>query len=260
MVIPPPRINASSTPRPQRADVPTPSPEPLRAGRGLFMGLRRVAARMLSHETPRVMCPPGPVPMGDLPPIVICSLMRSGTHLLIDLLLNNLREYRREPLYIDFDQYVFSGHDRETLRRAGNCLIKSHAAQRPFDDSVRDLLRELAGGLVVIPQRPREQIRASLSRWNQALARDAEEKQEELWEGMNPLRIDFRALLDPVSAGKFLQTVRERLGLNPSSAPPMMPAAATSGVLWDKLQTRLRGSRARRVNTTIGYRLGGHGL
>lgn len=239
-----------------REDLTSAAPAKVRASSGLFHRLRAVAARVISHETPRLMCPPGPVPLGDHPPIIISSLMRSGTHLLMDLLLNNLPEYRREPLYVDFDQYVFRGHDRAQLLRAGSCLIKTHVAQRPFDKSVRQLLGELgARGLVIIPQRPIDAVRASMAKWSRPVADEAEEKQNLFWQGVEPLTIEFPELLEPEATGTFLQSVRSRLGLPAASQPPILAANSTSRVLWDKLQTRLRGSRAGRLNTTIGYRL-----
>jgi hypothetical protein len=223
---------------------------------GLVHSFRALAARVISHETPRLMCPPGPVPLGEHPPIIISSLMRSGTHLLMDLLLNNLPEYRQEPLYVDFDQYVFRGHDRSRLLRAGSCLIKTHAAQRPFDESVQEFLRDLgARGLVIIPQRSLDAVRASMAKWSRPLADEVEDKQILIWQGMEPLMVDFQDLLDLEAARALLETVRSRLGLPAAGNPPVLAAGSTSQVLWDKLQTRLRGARAGRLNTTIGYRL-----
>jgi hypothetical protein len=48
-----------------------------------------------------VRCPPGLLrnSKNDLPNLVVATFPRCGTHLLIDLILNNFSLYRQNPLY-----------------------------------------------------------------------------------------------------------------------------------------------------------------
>ena len=50
-------------------------------------------------------------------------MMRSGTHLLIDLILNNFAALRTSPLYIDADRFLReSGSSKELLFQIGYTL------------------------------------------------------------------------------------------------------------------------------------------
>lgn len=224
--------------------------------------LQGIAARIFPHDGPALICPPGPVPTGPRPPIIVSSLMRSGTHLAMDLLLNNLPEYRQDPLYIDFDSYVYEGFSPQSLLGAGSTLIKTHVAQRPFGRAYTDVLRRIgAKGLVVIPVRETSKIRLSMNKWGydvtDAGLEEHHRSQLEFWKEQRPILIPFAHLLDPEKARDFLQTVRQRLCLDPppENTPTVVAGRSRPKNLWRKLRTRLQASKAPILNTTVGFRL-----
>ena len=188
--------------------------------------------------------------------------MRSGTHLTIDLLLNNLSSYRNNPLYIDFDRFVYEAHDPNTLTNAGSCIIKTHFRQRPFTQETLKLLESIASnGLVIIPTRDLAATQASMKKWNFSPSLEKLQKDHDdqliFWSRFNPLIIDFKDLLNPTKAISFLQDVRQRLHLPDSESPSILTLANGSNfeIMWNKMNTRLAGSHAKTINTTIGYKI-----
>ncbi|MDB6069989.1 MAG: pgi [Verrucomicrobiales bacterium] len=231
---------------------------------GLFSinRLQGFAARCFPHAGPSLICPPGPIPTGPLPPIVVSSLMRSGTHLVIDLLLNNIPEYRQEPLYIDFDSYIYEGYSPQALLTAGSTLVKTHVAQRPFSRAYTDVLRRLGSkGLVIIPIRDLSKIRKSMNKWGynvcEASLEEQYRSQMTFWNDNQPLLVPFAHLLDPAKAREFLNAVTQRLSLPPlpEDKPIVVAGKSRPRNLWRKLRTRLQASKAPILNTTVGFRL-----
>ncbi len=224
--------------------------------------LQNLGAALFPHASPGIVCPPGPLPTGPLPPIVVSSLMRSGTHLAIDLLLNNLAGYRQEPLYLDFDAYLYEGFSPLALQAVGSSLVKTHIAQRPFDEESAQALHQLAHrGLVIIPVRSPANIRKSMARWGYPLTEadilQQHQQQLRFWKDHEPILVEFNDLLDPRQAALFLAAVRRRLGLPPAPPAPAPIVAGSSRMrnLWRKLRTRIQASRAPILNTTLGFRL-----
>ncbi len=223
--------------------------------------LRHIVSTCFPHNNRRTVCPPGPIPTGVHAPIIVSSLMRSGTHLAIDLLLNNLWSYRNNPLYIDFDRLALDTPDPERIKTAGSCIIKTHVQQCAFDEKTRDLLKSIASkGLVVIPTRDLAATHSSLKKWNQSfslekLKRDHSEHLD-FWKEFFPIVVDFKDLLDPARAGLFLRDVRQRLDLPDDESPADVITASglELRIFWSKLHTRLVGSDAGLINTTIGFK------
>jgi hypothetical protein len=224
--------------------------------------IRSLGSTCLPHDNPKTVCPPGEAPTGQHPPIIVASLMRCGTHLTIDLLLNNLQPYRNKPLYVDFDRHVFEARDPAELMAAGSCIIKTHIQQRPFNQATLDLLKEIAAkGLVIIPVRKPSDTRSSLLQLNYLHSEDRlmrdHEQHVRFWSDFSPIFVDFSTLLDLEKASLFLKEVRCRLGLSEPehAAQPIIASRSEWRVFWDKFQTRLLGARAKLINTTIGFKV-----
>lgn len=231
---------------------------------GLF-SLRRaqdLAARLFPHTTGKVMCPPGPLPVGPLPPLIVSSLMRTGTHLIIDLLLNNIQGYRQSPLYLDFDAYTFEGFASAPLLEVGSCVVKTHVAHRPFNQETGDLLRTLAErSVVIIPMRQPEKIFKSMATWGYQASPEEfaglQARHLDFWKGYDPILVEFNHLLNPEKAAKILAIIRDRAGL-PAVSENTLPFVAGSSRarnLFRKLRTRIQGCKAPRINTTVGFKL-----
>ena len=89
-------------------------------------GIRRAVSRLLPHNNHRCIAPPGIIGPAGGKSIIVPSLMRSGTHVLIDLLLNNVPGYRRAPLNVDLDHYLAGKNSLDALNRCGSYVMKSH--------------------------------------------------------------------------------------------------------------------------------------
>jgi hypothetical protein len=198
---------------------------------------------------------------GEGPTIIVASLMRSGTHLLLDSLFNNVPTLRRSPLFVDFDAYERSKLPLEPLKGLRGVVIKTHFPETPLAPQYESALAELASRAVVFtPRRSSEEVRLSLAKWGMNLSRaefgQIEDRFKKFWEQFSPTVVEFRSLLDPVSLSSVLGQIMERTGLKSKAGTrPVMPARSRLGVYLDKVATRVAGARALRINTTIGYRL-----
>ncbi len=65
------------------------------------------------------------------PHVVVAAQMRSGTHLLIDLILNNFPVYRESPLYLDLERYRLSDLETSRIPDLRGLVIKTHCVPTP---------------------------------------------------------------------------------------------------------------------------------
>jgi glycosyltransferase involved in cell wall biosynthesis len=244
-------------------------------GRTLGEGLRehagwaivRLGSKLLPHVNRRTTCPPGRLRNGTGPLVIVASLRRSGTHLLIDTILNNFDSYRRRPLYVNLDA-LLDDHDRlEELRHKGGYVVKTHYPSDSMASPRRtDRVAELAAHAVVIaPSRPLPQLvdaRAASRRHNRLPVEDdadiatAVGAFDMFWRPYDPLTVPFGLLTDPAALAGIVQRVADATGQTPRPrivAPPhrdqRMRTYAT------KAATRLLGDRSPVVNTTVGFAL-----
>lgn len=223
--------------------------------------LRQPSRGLLPHDTRRTTTPPAPLVSGDGPIIIVPSLMRSGTHLLLDALFNNFPAQRRRPLFMDFDAYERAQLSPEPLPSLKGITIKTHYPQVELAPAYLQALKSLAARAVIItPRRPAEQIRKSLAKWGEDFSveefAELQRRFDEFWTPFSPLTVNFSALLDAGGVKDLIKLVAEKTQLTPRSASsPVMPARHRFGIYFDKVLTRLLGRGAPRINTTIGYRL-----
>lgn len=206
-------------------------------------------------------CPPAPLKSSGGPTIVVASLMRSGTHLLLDTLFNNYSEFRRFPLFVDFDAYARKELPLEPLSSLRGVLIKTHYPETPLPSAYADALAAIASrSIVLTPTRNQDEVRTSLTKWGVDCTSndfaDIKTQFENFWTPFSPTLIPFTQLLDATGIQSVLLQLNQLTGLNCRRLhSPVMPANLRLGVYIDKLLTRLAGSKAPRINTTIGYRL-----
>jgi hypothetical protein len=222
---------------------------------------RLFGARILPHDTRRTTCPPAPLVPGDGPIIIVPSLMRSGTHLLLDALFNNFPALRRRPLFVDLDAYERAARPPEPFGSIRGVTIKTHCPQVELAGPYLSALKSVASqALVLTPRRPAVEIRKSLAKWGEDFTAeefaDIERRFDELWKPFSPVTVNFATLLDSGGIETLIALVAERTGLAPRrSKNPVMPARHRLGIYFDKVLTRLLGRGAPRINTTVGYRL-----
>jgi hypothetical protein len=223
--------------------------------------LRRFGTRILPHDTRRTTCPPAPLVPGEGPIIIVPSLMRSGTHLLLDALFNNFPALRRRPLFVDFDACERVGRPPGPFTSVNGVTIKTHYPQVELAGPYSSALTSAAArALILTPRRPAAEIRKSLAKWGENFT--AEEFAEiercfdAFWGPFSPITVNFATLLESGGIESLMRLVMERTGLAPGrNKPPVMPARHRSGIYFDKVLTRLLGRGAPRINTTVGYRL-----
>jgi hypothetical protein len=217
-------------------------------------------SRLIPHNTRCVVAPPGR--LRDAGPgeiVLVASLMRSGTHVLIDCILNNFARYRRRPLYIDLDQFVGQGFAwRQLAERAGPYLVKTHFPQVESPGLEEAVTRLLGAAKVVIPRRSAADVLRSSETFDTGLTRDALkrslERFDHFWSRVPHLSIEFAQLIDRTHAPAQIERLAEFLQASPQ-VPPLLPpdAAQRLGIYAAKLATRLLGDRAPIINTTIRF-------
>jgi hypothetical protein len=217
-------------------------------------------SRFIPHNTRRVVAPPGRLrDSGPGEIVLVASLMRSGTHVLIDCILNNFARYRRRPLYIDLDQFVGQGLDwRQIADHAGPYLVKTHFPQVQrvgLEEAVTQLLR---AAKVLIPRRSAAEVLRSSEAFDTGLSREELPRSlavfDQFWSRVPHLSVEYAQLIDREHAPAQIERLAGFLG-EPPRVPPLLPpdAAQRLRIYTAKLATRLLGDQAPVINTTIRF-------
>jgi hypothetical protein len=222
-----------------------------------------IGTRLVPFTNPRVVAPPGVPGFHDRPNLVVATPMRSGTHVLIDLILNNLPAYRNRPLYVDLDQCLKQARPGRDLlgavRPRSGYVLKTHypvgvpaaAADPRFEALVED-------AVVLVVHRERADILASLATWL-GTGVDPETRFgpqidafRDFWAPRPRLDIAFADLFRAAPSEALLDRIADLTGTRrgPRLVPPP-PRDARWRIPLDKAATRLLGHRAPRINTTI---------
>lgn len=219
--------------------------------------------RILRHDNRRCVCPPGTPSAAPGRPVIVASMMRSGTHLLIDSMLNNCTSIRRAPLYIDLDQLLLKHTPEEAMAlitRAGPYLIKTHYPQLGGQEPGRaEFMKSLCQlGTAVTINRDQQSVERSF-----AIFTDVDEAVDltgayqsfsDFWASHADLAIDFSDLTTHWDT--TMDRVWSATGLTPDGAVRKpLPRTQRYRAYANKVLTRLFGRRAPVINTTIGFAL-----
>lgn len=227
---------------------------------------RSLISRLVPAVNPRTCAPPARPARGSggsearpVPHLLIASIPRSGTHLLIDLVLNNFRPYRRSPLYVNLDRWIGSGRGLEAIEDAAPSVLKAHlpAFDRGADDDTLVALQRVAEPAIVLrPVRDRDAVFASYRSMVPSLTERqfAEEANafERFWgqPTLDVRELPFEDLVREPAA--VVAWVAEQIGWEAPRDPILpRPRAARRQIGMDKLLTRMLGARAPVVNTSI---------
>lgn len=222
-----------------------------------------VGTHVLPFTNPRVVCPPGQVVARGKPNLIVATPMRSGTHILIDLILNNLPDYRNRPLYIDLDQCAKQSKPSHDLLAAipldAGYVIKTHMplgtpAETPSDPRIQALIEHAQ---VVTIRRDRADVCRSLGRWHKIDEAAAEARYGpdydqfwSFWEAREQISVEFKDLFKPDQMRPVLDKLAQSGRVRASyMAPPS--SARKSAIYTNKILTRLVGRHAPRIDTTI---------
>lgn len=223
------------------------------------MRLRNKVGLILPPINRRCVAPPGSLPVGEGRPIVVASLMRSGTHLLIDLILNNFASYRRDPLYLNLDAYLIERRASQGLMNCGAYVAKTHFPQIPVPDDTLDDLRRFAERAVVLrPVRGLAETHRSLLSFGETRSMEelvaCKAAADAFWDAFDPLDFSFDDLATPSLTADIVTRIAERTGLPLPGRVVVTPDKSQAiRILTAKLLTRLLGHRAPRLNTTIQF-------
>ena len=189
--------------------------------------------------------------------------MRSGTHLLIDLLLNNIADYRLRPLYIDLDQCCKqTSTARDLLGEiepdAGQ-IIKTHLPIGLHPSAREDprVLEIIEAAVVVTVRRDRDEVLRSLARWSRTPEElDAYALEYDMfwdfWAGRESVHLEFDALLDVTEASRTVTRLADLTGTRPRARLRLPPRPTRRQQIYlNKGLTRVLGRHAPHIDTTI---------
>jgi hypothetical protein len=226
-----------------------------------------IGTRYLSFQNPRVVSPPGMVGHHRRRNIIVATPMRSGTHVLIDLILNNLPDYRTRPLYVDLDQLVKRSRSAPglygTLGNDSGHVIKTHfpIAVDPNPAEMARVAALTQKAFVITVRRDEDAILRSLRRMNSDRASSAsfdDRVQQDIgafW-AMWADRADLEIAFDDLFSSDAISLVLDRIATATSvrrarRLTPPMDATQRWRIYVAKATTRLLGRRAPRIDTTI---------
>jgi len=195
----------------------------------------------------------------NLKNILVASPPRAGTHLLIDLLLNNFKQYCRIPLYVNGDALTENLATFEDLLNCKGYIIKIHypanpACQRsPWRDDLFRILREEC--LVLSTnRRSRDQIASMAKMWPKMEVRDFASMLEDFnsfWAD-SVLAISYESLIDSEQVNFVLDKLESIIPAVISNDRRLpQPKSSECSILISKLLTRLIGCKAPLINTGI---------
>lgn len=212
---------------------------------------------VLKHDTIMTVAPPGKLRVqGPGTIVLVPSIMRSGTHLLIDSILNNLSAYRRRPLYIDLDQYVRKGLNPESILSAGPYVVKTHFPQVRWPGLLDAVQLIAPTALIVIPRRnPESIVKSNLlfdARSSAESIRSSLVEFDAFWSQYQHLDIEFARLIDRGLYGQEVAKIAEFIGCT-LRTPLRYPFTTDEKmkIYIVKALTRLFGKYSPVVNTTI---------
>jgi len=225
---------------------------------------------LLSHINSRTTAPPADLSECERASssVIVATFPRSGTHILIDLLLNNFSAYKRKPLYVELDHIITHldrGHQAEHyLPKLLSCqgyLVKTHYPPHSREaPQLREEIAELfATSPIITVSRDREAIFRSEQTCGYIGSKEEHFSDIDRFEGYwnqysNRLDLPFERLVNPKETNAVIRDLASFLGVESNTKlVETPPKSARYRVYTMKLLTRLFGKNAPRINTTIGF-------
>lgn len=222
--------------------------------------------RAFRGSSKKIVAPPGEIiELGRGRPIIIASFPRSGTHIMIDSILNNFPHYRNIPLYLDFDQFSNSRYKPESVLDEicnSRLIIKTHYPHRNLytheDDITSSIERLIEKAFVIKVERDKQRIKASYEKgFGKVSNIECEiELFDEYWQNKADIIVNFNELVNKDTLPKVIEQISDKLNeehVRKVIFPPPPDAFLQVGV--QKIATRLLGKRTPfSVNTTIQFK------
>jgi hypothetical protein len=197
-----------------------------------------------------------------LPHLVVASMMRSGTHIAIDLLLNNFSQYKGSPLYVNLDMVLHFGGKMDDLSKSGGSVIKTHFPQaiecRGHKAEISNFLTQQK---VILVTRDPQQIKQSLRNFGEWGAEEAlkfdplHQEFENYWLNEHKgevMRVDYMDLIQPDKVPEILRKIESFSGLEKNAKfIGVICKKKRVTIFLCKALTRVFGRFAPRINTGI---------
>lgn len=223
-----------------------------------------VGRRVLPFNNPRVVCPPGTVKPNGRRNIIVATPRRSGTHILIDQILNNIPAYRTRPLYIDLCKCLKrAASENDLIDRItpdAGYIIKTHLPVGLPGCVLRDARLDaiIAASVVITVRRDREDVRRSLDRWHKRKPKNETDYDTEydtfweFWSEKEQIALDFKDLFMQSQMEVLLNKLANQTQTKRAArfAGPTSPSRKRS-IYLNKALTRLLGSNASHIDTSI---------
>lgn len=227
---------------------------------------KKIYKKIFRGSSKNVVAPPGEmIDLNKGKPIIVASFPRSGTHLMIDTILNNFPQYRNKPLYLDFDQITNPSYNAEALLQKvchAKILIKTHYPYEKLfmheNDVSSDLERLHQNAFIIKISRDERCIQASYEKGFGEIPKIKEEIElfEKYWQNKADVTVDFEELVNNKALTKIIEQISVKLNeesLETVVFPPRPDAFINVG--FQKIATRLLGKRTPfGINTTIQFK------
>jgi hypothetical protein len=206
-------------------------------------------------------CPPAKLPeKNNIESIIVASMMRSGTHLLIDLIINNFKAYKNTPLYLNLDEAFLANYEPNDIENSGGIIMKTHYPQAIFTpENIEKLESIITNKKILIPVRSIQQIEKSYKRFtNQksgkllSLSQDQVHFSEYWNKYPNVKLIEFDRLVNPVKTAALVKELADFLGIKTNrKLICSLNKKNRVRILFRKLLTRVLGSKSPLICTGI---------
>jgi len=219
---------------------------------------------MLPHNTKATTCPPGSLPRTakeGVPTLMVATFRRTGTHVLIDIILNNFRVYKGRPLFLDLDQWVKSGRAISDIPADLGCVIKTHLPNQFADCNLEELATFCKKNSVKVISTTRgpDEIFRSLKSffqfdYSEKEFQDEYSKFHTFWDEVKSHKISFSCLVNQHETEGIIKEIEEYIGVERNKKlVPIFLKQERKKVFFYKILTRFMGKHSPKVNTTIGF-------
>lgn len=223
----------------------------------------RIIDKILPQQEKRGWCAPQmKIKPRDGRAIIVPSLPRSGTHVLIDLILNNFSAYKDSlPFYIRLHYCIGNSHYEKDMVSCGSYVVKTHLSEFNPSPEVNRWLQE---STILRPVRDIEGLAKSNSLFFRKVAYDDHKKNllaeraksDSFWSKYNCHDIEFSKLVNIDCQREIVVNIANITGLElPKRIITSREKSDKYRVYLDKIGTRLLGVKSPVINTTIGFSL-----
>ncbi len=187
-------------------------------------------------------------------------MMRSGTHLVINVILNNFQRYKKSPLYVNLDMFLHLGGNIDKLSSSGGSVVKTHFPQaiecRGHETEIMQFLKKQK---VILVRRDPQEVKRSLKNFGEWGAKEVskfdqlQKEFDDYWQTQEGVLIlNYADLIQLDRLAEIIKQIEQFTGIV-SNQKIKLPLAKNKrfGILFSKAMTRLLGRYAPYVNTGI---------